>query len=219
VSRVAGKSTDGIVSRYLNRRLSTPITKFIVRYKIPLTPNQVSLISFSMAVLAFPLYALKQAILAGILVQASSVVDGVDGELARYYGIASSFGAFFDAILDRLADIAVVLGLSICFLYGAEPTVWNILLCMLALSGSLMVSYLHAKTEQNLGVHAKFIGKIWCLASRDVRLFVVFVGSVLNAFFETLLVLAILTNFYVVAKFVEISLVYRKRPRPSAEVS
>ena len=94
---------EGIVSKYLNRRLSRPIAQLLKRTFI--TPNQVSVVALLMALGSAALFYYDQNIWAGVLVQASSIVDGVDGDLARAKDMASRFGGFFDALLDRYADV------------------------------------------------------------------------------------------------------------------
>jgi len=110
---IGGKPTDGPVSRYINRRLSNPITKFIVRHNIDVTPNQMSILSAFIGMLSLPLYILNNPVLAGILVQVSSVLDGVDGELARARNMVSRRGRFLDACLDRYTDFIILAGASL----------------------------------------------------------------------------------------------------------
>ncbi|MCS7386095.1 MAG: CDP-alcohol phosphatidyltransferase family protein [archaeon GB-1867-005] len=203
---IRGKATDGIVSRYINRKISSKITKLILKQKLKITPNQVSLLSFIMGAASLPLYLMRQPIIAGIVVQLSSIIDGVDGELARALRMESEFGAFFDAILDRLADIAILFGATAYLTLTTSINYETLLIALGAISGSLMVSYIHAKSQQDLKVHPALIGRIRGIASRDVRLFIIFAGSMLGLIKETLILLFILTYTYVIGKFVEIIL-------------
>ncbi|MCD6084920.1 MAG: CDP-alcohol phosphatidyltransferase family protein [Desulfurococcales archaeon] len=201
--KIRGKTLDGPVSKYINRKVSTRITYLIVKYDIPLTPNMVSLISFGIALACLPLYVLGHLILAGILAQLSSIIDGVDGELARAKGMASKLGGFMDTMLDRYADLAILLGLSIHTLMNYPSTVWAVI-SVLAVAGDILVSYLHTRAPYDLGVHPVAIGKAENIASRDVRLFIVFIGSLLGLTNYTLLVLAVLTHTYVVLKTIRV---------------
>ena len=94
---------DGYVSRYINRRISDPIAKLLVWTRI--TPNQISITSLVLAVFSFLSFIYNWNIAAGLLAQLSSVIDGVDGSLARLKGMSSEFGGFLDSILDRYADM------------------------------------------------------------------------------------------------------------------
>ncbi len=213
--RVIGKTTDGPISRYINRKISTRITYLIIRYRIPISPNQVSLISFLLGVLAGLLY-LVNAVIAGILVQISSIIDGVDGELARALNKTSKIGGFIDAILDRITDIAIIIGLTF---YTYNLNIINpshlTLLAMLALSADIMVSYLHARGEASLGVHPLKIGSTPSIASRDVRLFIIFLLSLLGTLYPilyptTLIIISMLGYLYVTLKSIELYMYYRR---------
>ncbi len=205
------KRTDGIISRYINRRISSKITLTIVKYNIPLTPNTVSFISFILGLMASALYFINNPILAGIMVQVSSIIDGVDGELARIRKMESRFGGFLDAILDRIVDIAIILGLTVYSLTIYDvPEFIIVTIGMLALSGCLMVSYVHARGEASLKVHPALIGKVSGIASRDVRLFIIFIGSIINYTLEVLIIVMILSYAYIILKTIEIALHYRE---------
>ena len=67
---------EGPVSRYINRRLSEPLARLLA--PTPVTPNQVSLLCLLTALGALAGFALGQPIAGGLLIQTSSVIDGVD---------------------------------------------------------------------------------------------------------------------------------------------
>jgi len=206
---MAGKSTDGIISRYLNRKMSARITKFIVDKDIDCTPNDISVISFFIGVLAFPFYVLRVPWLAGLLIQLSSVIDGVDGELARIKNLGSNYGAFLDTMLDRFANIIALVGASI-YASQAERVPFMALLVVtsFAIAGDLMVSYLHS-VGKIFGTHPVLVGKIGGIASRDVRLFILFIFSLFGYVFISLVIIALISNFYVIGKFAELLYIYR----------
>ena len=126
---------DGIVSRYLNRRLHRPLAAGLAH--TPLTPNAATAFSLGMAALV----VLGQNV-AG---QLASIIDGVDGDLARLTGRASRFRAALDAIGDRYADAAILGGMTI---YAARFEEWpQAAVGGLALAGALTVSYSRARVE------------------------------------------------------------------------
>lgn len=101
------KPQDGIVSRKINRRVSAIFTRYLV--KIGVTSNQATVITFLMAVLAAYLVSKGSFILGGLLVQLSSIFDGVDGELARLKYSSSYLGAWLDKVFDRIGTSLIVL--------------------------------------------------------------------------------------------------------------
>ena len=46
-------------------------------------------------------------LISGILIIFSSIFDLLDGALARYTRNTTNFGKFFDAVIDRLSEIAI----------------------------------------------------------------------------------------------------------------
>ena len=133
---------DGYISKHLNRKASEPVAQLLAKTKI--TPNQVSWAAFGIALLSFISFIYGLNIVGGILVQLSSIVDGIDGSLARLKGMTSIFGGFLDSVLDRYADILIVLGLILWSLaHETYPGIW--LAGFLAMAGTICVSYTRAR--------------------------------------------------------------------------
>jgi len=166
---------EGPVSRYLNRRASVPLARLLV--PTPITPNQVSVIACAMALGAMALLVSGRNIEAALVIQASSIVDGVDGDLARAKGMATRFGGLFDAVLDRFADAAIAGGMAV---YAARYEDWPgaLVLGFAAAIGFLLVSYSRARLETLAGKNtaSDLVG----LASRDVRLLLLAAGAALG---------------------------------------
>ncbi|HZS01775.1 MAG TPA: CDP-alcohol phosphatidyltransferase family protein [Chloroflexota bacterium] len=109
----------------------------------------------------------------GLLLLAANSLDMLDGAVARASGRASPFGAFLDSTLDRYAEIIVFVGLVGWF---ASQGNWHgVVLSVLALAGSLMVSYTRARAE-GLGLHGE-VG----LLPRPARLIALAAGLMLAA--------------------------------------
>jgi phosphatidylglycerophosphate synthase len=176
---------DGVVSRYLNRPLSRPAARLLAR--TPATPNAVTLFTLGLAVGAGALVAAGWNVAGGVLIQAVSVVDGVDGDLARLKGMATRFGAVLDAVTDRYADALMLGGMTV---YAARYEDWPRpeFVGMLALGAALTVSYSRARIEASMD--AKPSDGLFGLASRDVRSLVAAAGAVAGQCYWTLVVLA-----------------------------
>jgi phosphatidylglycerophosphate synthase len=100
------KPVDGFVSRRLNRRLSLALSKRLV--DTPITPNMMTAITFGVAVFASALAArgsYAAVACAGVLMQANSILDGCDGELARVRMQGSLLGQWLDTIGDDLSNV------------------------------------------------------------------------------------------------------------------
>ncbi len=185
---MAFSSLEGPVSRYLNRRLSRPLAGALAR--TPATPNQVSVAAALLAAGALALLGAGRNIEAGVLIQASSIVDGADGDLARLKGMTSRFGAVFDAVLDRYGDAAVIGGLA---WWAAVNEDWPapLLIGLAALVGALSVSYSRARIEHEGG--RDVAGAVMGLASRDVRMLALAIGAIVGQAYWTLAAVAALS--------------------------
>ena len=205
-------SYDGIVSRYLNRRFSRPIARLVA--KTPVTRNQVSVVSFLIALASMGLFLGGYNLWAGLAAQFSSIVDGVDGDVARLKDMATRFGGFFDAVLDRYSDVAIIGGLTywtVEYEVGVSLGV-AVGVGLMAIVGALMVSYTRARAEASLG--GAFQGVAGFLGARDARLLLVMIGALLGQGLATLLVLAVLTNATVLLRLANA----RSRSQEPAEI-
>jgi len=203
------KNLDGIVSQYINRKFSRPIAGFLAKNP-SITPNHVTVLSFLTALASGLAFCLFQPILGGILAQFSSILDGVDGDLATLTGRVSVFGGFLDALLDRYGDLAI---LACMTYYVHVHEIWKImgvLVGIAALAGSLLVSYSRTLAEPYLGYffNKGFVGYA---ANRDVRLFLVMIGGIFTAVFPTLVILAFLTNIVVLGRILHAKKAFERR--------
>ena len=208
---------DGYISKHINRKMSEPMARLLAKTKI--TPNQMTWAAFGIALLSFVSFVLGNNIIAGLLVQLSSIVDGIDGSLARLKGMTSEFGDFLDSVLDRYADILIVLGLTLWSLsHETYSGIW--LAGLLAITGIICISYTRARINPN---HRHlFDTGFKSLASRDIRLFLIMLGAVIGQAYFCLVVIAVLTNLVV---FYRLIYMYRylgqkdNRSKPSSQSS
>ena len=125
------------------RFFSQPVARALARTGI--TPTALTWLGFIIALGGGVLVALNHPVVAGAVVLFGGAFDMLDGALARLTNRVTKFGAVLDSTLDRLSEVAVLLGILVAFT-RAQSTV-GILLTGLALPGSLLVSYLRARAE------------------------------------------------------------------------
>ncbi len=187
------KETDGPVSRILNRKLSLPLSACLVNFGI--TPNQMTVVNFLMAVVAGFLFALGEysaILLAGVFTQFSSILDGCDGEIARLTFQGSFFGEWLDRILDRVADGVILLGMTFAVWQNTlTPFTW--LLGGLAIISTFVSSYT-AIPYDRMVKKGTLPGAAVLRLGRDVRLFLIFAGALVNQLLAVLLLLTLLTT-------------------------
>ena len=190
---------DGYISKYINRKASEPMARLLAKTR--LTPNQTTWGAFGIALLSFVSFIFGQNIIGGLLAQLSSIVDGVDGSLARLKGMSSTFGGFLDSVLDRYADILIVLGLTLWSLsHETYPGIW--LVGFLAIAGTICVSYTRARIDPEH--RHMFDNGLKSLASRDIRLFLIMLGGITGQAYFCLIALAVLTNLVVFYRLIYI---------------
>jgi CDP-diacylglycerol--glycerol-3-phosphate 3-phosphatidyltransferase len=101
-----------------------------------------------------------------------SVLDILDGALARSSGKGTPFGAFLDSTVDRLGE-GFVLG-AIALVLMRDGNEWGVALTFAAVVGSFLVSYTRAKAEA-LGLR----GDVGRLGTRVERVAVIAIGLAL----------------------------------------
>lgn len=108
------KSVDGPVARHINRHFSLPISRRLAPFDF--TPNQVSVGAGLLGLATGPIAAVGgyvALLVAAVVYQIKSIVDGTDGELARAKYEFTDSGAWIDKIFDDLADISFAVGAGI----------------------------------------------------------------------------------------------------------
>lgn len=108
------KPVDGFVSRHLNRHVSLRISRALVG--TPLTPNQATVITFGVGLVAAWFATLGgywASLTAAALMQLNSILDGVDGELARVRFQGSKLGQWLDTLGDDASNLIFWLALSV----------------------------------------------------------------------------------------------------------
>jgi CDP-diacylglycerol--glycerol-3-phosphate 3-phosphatidyltransferase len=149
------------------RDLVQPLVRTLMRAGV--TPDALTLAGLAGAAATAGLVISRHWLIAGFVFVAASLMDMLDGSLARMSGKASDVGAFMDSTLDRLAE-GLVLG-AIGVVLARDGHWWAVGSCFLALTASFLVSYTRARAE-GLGVE----GDLGGLMSRPERLVLVGAG-------------------------------------------
>jgi archaetidylinositol phosphate synthase len=195
-----------------------------IAYKLGLTPNKISIIGFILSLASAAAYAVVTMdaatisivprgivsvwtvlflVFAVVFMLASGFCDTMDGIVARKFNQASTFGAFFDSVLDRYADAAIYAGIIIS---GLCSPIWG----LAALSGSVLVSYTRARAE-GVGIKMESVG----FAERAERMLILGVFTIGAVFYLPILnvgmiVLAVLTNVTVIQRVYHVFKVLKK---------
>ncbi|MBR9707038.1 MAG: CDP-alcohol phosphatidyltransferase family protein [Candidatus Diapherotrites archaeon] len=173
-------------------KLVEPYARFFVFFHIP--PWVVSVLS-----LIFAFWAVIVVVqsnnqpLFGVLAFVSIAADGIDGSVARLSKSTSAKGRFLDQVFDRFADAIVLIGV---ILAGAV----NVVIGLVALSASLIASYVSEAGELNLK-ESKSQMTAEGLSLRWFRWLILVVGGLLSQLHVAVTVIAVLALYAVVARF------------------
>lgn len=142
---------DSIKAGYL--RLVDPVADFLVRRGV--NPNAVTTLGTACGIIAAAMFASGQIKTAGWVLGLTAVFDVLDGTIARRAGRETTFGAFYDSTLDRVADGAVLGGLLV--FYAADSVRHStpmVIVSLAAIIGTFLTSYTRARADA-LGIDAK----------------------------------------------------------------
>ena len=182
------KINDGPISKHINRPISKWITSKITDY--PLTPNQISIAVFFISVFSGLIISMEGyffLLLGALLAQLSSILDGCDGEIARLKLLKSKFGGWLDRVFDRYSDLFIFTGLTF-HTYFIHKTLTVFLIGFIAVGGRIISSYTAfvydsvASTRNSIRI------------GRDLIIFTILIGAVLNIPYITLVILAFIMN-------------------------
>lgn len=164
-----------------------PFIDLIVRFHVH--PNHLTILGLLVSLIGAVFYAKYDIRLAGIFILLGGLCDVIDGKIARKTGLSSKFGALFDSSLDRYAEVFMFLGIAIFFVQKDHPI--TSIMVVLALGGSMMVSYVRARSE-GLGYECK-VG----IMQRPERIVYIGFSSLIHAYVLEVIIwmIAILANF------------------------
>jgi len=153
------------------RALLAPVVRLAIA--LHLTPNTITVIGLLITLAASALVGSGWLLLGAAILTAGSLLDAVDGALARATASGTAFGGFLDSTLDRASEAILYIGIGAWLMASQPEPLWPMVALMIALAGSFLVSYTHARA-QGIGLAAD-VG----LAPRTERLVLVIAGIAL----------------------------------------
>jgi phosphatidylglycerophosphate synthase len=169
-----GSMLVGAFLRHYFFWLIRPLWSLVVKSGVP--PITISTLSVVLGIGSGFAAAAGRFALAGWLFIFSGILDTLDGRLARFRDQVTRWGAAIDSTLDRVSDMALLMGLAWYYRHS-----WLLLMCLLSMTGSSLVPYVRARGE-GLGVSIKD-----GLAQRVERVVCLGVGVALSPVIEAVL--------------------------------
>lgn len=134
---------------------------------------------------------------AGLVIIGAGIFDMVDGRVARATGQVTTFGAFFDSVIDRYSDVALFFGLLVY--YARANRFFYLVLVAIVMVSSVLVSYTRARAESLIG--SCKVG----FMERPERVVLVIIGALFDkwhAMAAVLWVLAVLSTITIVHRII-----------------
>ena len=153
-------------------------------------PNLLTAIGLAINIVAAVLFARGNFFAAGLVVLGAGLFDMVDGRVARITNTVTSFGAFFDSVVDRYSDMALYIGLLVY--YARAERFFYVVLVALVMAGSVMISYTRARAESLIPTC-----KVGFL-ERPERIVLIIIGALWNRMAPVLWIIAVLSNITVI---------------------
>jgi CDP-diacylglycerol--glycerol-3-phosphate 3-phosphatidyltransferase len=108
-----------------------------------MTPSAMTALGLAMVLAGSVLVASGRLVSGGWVIAVGSMLDGLDGAVARASGKVTARGAFLDSAFDRVGEVAAFAGLA----FAMEGEARSLLLIVLAVGGAMLVPYMKARAE------------------------------------------------------------------------
>jgi CDP-diacylglycerol--glycerol-3-phosphate 3-phosphatidyltransferase len=200
----------------VGRAVLQPIVNAALALRI--SANTVTVIGLLITTVAAGIVTQGWLVAGAAILVVGSLLDAVDGALARASGGETAFGSFLDSTLDRAGEAILYLGVAGYFLTSSDAPAIPVLLAMLALAGSFLVSYSRARAE-GIGLSAT-VG----LAPRTERLVLIIAGigiaglGFVPALIGVLVIITVLTAATVIQRIWHVWRLSEAAPNDSKEV-
>ena len=182
-----------------------------------INPNVLTFLGLVINMVAAAFLAVGEFRIAGCVIIFAGLFDMVDGRVARATNQVTRFGGFFDSVLDRYSDIALLVGLLVY--YGTINRPSYVVLTAIVMAASVMISYTRSRAENIIPTC-----KVGFL-ERPERVVLFIIGALFDRMAPVLWVIAVLGNLTVIHRMI---FTYREtkhleeaqlRPRSVATVS
>src|SRR5512141_204898 len=157
-------------------------------------PNVLTFLGLVINIGAAFLLAVGQQRWAGVVIIGAGLFDMVDGRVARETNRVTRFGGFFDSVLDRYSDLALLIGLLVW--YGSINRPFYVVLTALVMAASVMISYTRARAENSIPkCNVGFM-------ERPERIVLLIIGALFDRMAPVLWVIAFFANLTVAHRMI-----------------
>src|SRR3954452_15030475 len=159
-----------------------------------INPNVLTFFGLLVNIFAACMLAVGRFRTAGLIIIFAGLFDMVDGRVARATNQVTRFGGFFDSVLDRYSDLALLMGLLVY--YGTINRPAYVVLTAVVMTASVMISYTRSRAE-NIIPTCK-VG----FMERPERVVLLIIGALFSRMAPVLWVIAVLGNLTVIHRMI-----------------
>ena len=153
-------------------------------------PNVLTFIGLLINIYAAVLLGSGKFFYAGLVIIGAGLFDMVDGRVARETQRVTLFGAFFDSVVDRYSDLALLMGLLVY--YANINRNFYVVLTAVVMTASVMISYTRSRSENV--IESCKVGFL----ERPERVVLLIIGALADRMAPVLWVIAVLGNITVI---------------------
>jgi len=153
-------------------------------------PNVLTFIGLLINIYAAVLLASGKFFYAGLVIIGAGLFDMVDGRVARETDRVTRFGAFFDSVIDRYSDLALLMGLLVY--YANINRNFYVVLTGIVMTVSIMISYTRSRSENVIP-----LCKVGFL-ERPERVVLLIIGALFDKMAPVLWVITVIGNITVI---------------------
>ena len=194
------------VERLIRQALG-PVVQILVRLQV--SPNAVSVTGILVTIGAVGLFVGGAPVTAGLIFLLGSLLDVLDGELARASNRVTPFGAIFDSLLDRISE--GVLLIAIAWYFADRGEVAGVVITVAGMLGSVSTSYVRARAEA-VGMTCT-VGWI----TRPERIIILTLGMIFGQLFAAIVILFVLATLTVIQRTAHVHRMVREQNLPSMD--
>jgi len=188
-----------------------PVAEVFIRLRI--TPNQISFLALIAGIVCAWLFFLHEYLLGSLALLVSAIFDLIDGSVARKTGAHTNFGAVFDWIVDKYVDAIVLLGIGLAGIPIISqllpvPPVADFAVVAVAITGSLMNTFIKPVVYAEIGYQKKVEGKIddplegIGFFGRPETFVVLILGGLSGYIWASVIIIAICTNLSAIQRII-----------------
>ncbi len=159
-----------------------------------INPNVLTFLGLVINMVAATFLAFGRFRTAGFVIIFAGLFDMVDGRVARATNQVTRFGGFFDSVLDRYSDLALLVGLLVY--YGTINRAFYVVLTAIVMTASVMISYTRTRAENIIPTC-----KVGFL-ERPERIVLLIIGALFDHMAPVLWVIAVLGNLTVIHRMI-----------------